>query len=53
MGKILDSLREQLSFSKWYLKDKWNQGADEGKRMKEKQKNILKRNKEKEDESKS
>lgn len=52
MGKILDSLREQLSLSKMILKDKWNQGAQEAERLKEKQKKILKKKKgEEKDES--
>jgi len=41
--KIKDSFREQIEESKMILKNKWDQGADQGKALKEKQKNMLKK----------
>jgi len=43
LKRIKDSLIEQLSVSKMILKNKWDVGADQGKKLKEKQKNIIKR----------
>jgi len=47
MGKIVDSIKEQLALSKMILKGKWDQGAQEADRLKEKQKKILKKRKDK------
>ena len=45
MGRILDSLKNQIEVSKMLLKDKWNQGAQEAERLKKKQKEMLRKKK--------
>jgi len=40
--KVKDDLADQKEQSKFILKSKWDQGAQQGKAMKEKQKNIIK-----------
>lgn len=45
--KLIDNIREQLRQAKWILKQKWDDGAQQGKNLKEKHKKIIKRKDEK------
>ena len=53
MGKLNDiwqEIKQQLSISKTLLKNKWDEGAEQGKILKEKHKKIIKKEKDGKDE---
>lgn len=38
---FIDNIKEQLQQAKWILKQKWDIGAEQGKKLKEKHKEII------------
>jgi len=44
-SSIKESIKEQLKISKFILQSKWEDGAKEGKKLKEKQKKVLEKKK--------